>query len=80
MKNNFGFRFILNQIIKLLGGYTKEELKLFKQAVLKKVKDIQSKEDLSEDEKLVVRHYRTDLLIHHGKSNILMERNKNNFF
>lgn len=80
MKNNFGFRFILNQIIKVLGGYTKEELKSFKLTILKKIKEVQSKDDLSEDEKLVLRQYRTDMLIHGGKMNIIMERNKNNFF
>lgn len=76
MKNNeeLGFRFILNKLIKLLGGYTKTELEKYRLTIRKQLNKMKCETKLNETEKLILRQYREDMLIRKG--NIAINRDR----
>lgn len=49
-----------NYLIKLLGGYTITDIKLFKKLIKKYVKELPTNKRLKEAEKELVRTFRTD--------------------
>lgn len=77
-KEELGFKFIINKIINLLGGYTKKDFLEYKKNISRRIKNIKLSEKLTEDEKLVLNKYRTDMLFHKGIAPILSKYRKKN--
>lgn len=63
-------------IIKKLGGYTSNEIKAYKKTIYKHLKEMKIKEELSEDEKIIISEHRKEILCRQAKAKLNNDRRK----
>lgn len=65
---------IKEKVIKMLGGYTKTEVKAFKKSIRKLVEEMKVSKRLKEAEKELLYNFRTDAIYSKAKASIELER------